>query len=145
MEDKLHDVLSGVNPKQSRSRLEPYGEFVEALGRQGFTCRDIAALLAEKCHFETSKSAVHSFVRARARRRRNAARQSSRSVPTARAIISTPRTPRFSQAQDDDEVRQRIAALKARKPAETPSCDGFNFNPDEPLWLIDPEKRDSHN
>jgi hypothetical protein len=42
-------------------------------------------------------------------------------------------------------ARERTAALKPRKPAEPPPCDGFNFNPDEPLRLIDPEKRDSHN
>jgi hypothetical protein len=72
VEDKLHDVLRSVTAKQSRSRLEPYCEFVEALRRQGFTCRDIATLLAEKCQLETSKSAVNRFVRARARRRKNA-------------------------------------------------------------------------
>jgi len=102
VEDKLHDVLSSVTAKQSRSRLEPYGEFVEALRRQGFTCWDIATLLAEKCQFETSKSAVNRFVRARARRRKDTTRQSLRSVATTSAIISTPRTQRFSQAQDDD-------------------------------------------
>ena len=53
MEDKLLDLLSSENAKQSRSRSEPYGEFVEALRRQSFTCRDITALLAEKCQFET--------------------------------------------------------------------------------------------
>lgn len=99
MEDKLHDVLSSV---QSCSRLEPYGEFVEALRRQGFTCWDIATLLAEKCQFETSTSAVNRFVRARARRRKDATRQSLRSVAMTSAIISTPRTERFSQAEDDD-------------------------------------------
>jgi hypothetical protein len=46
MEDRLHDVLSGLDAKQGRSRLEPYGEFVDELRCQGFTCGDIAAVLA---------------------------------------------------------------------------------------------------
>jgi hypothetical protein len=58
MEHKFHDVLSTVDAKQGRSPLEPYGELVDTLRYQGFTCRDIAALLAEKCQFVTSKSAV---------------------------------------------------------------------------------------
>jgi hypothetical protein len=60
--------------------LEPYGEVVDTLRDQGFTCRDIAALLAEKCQFVTSKSAVSRFLLARARKRRNAARKLSRIV-----------------------------------------------------------------
>jgi hypothetical protein len=55
MEDRLHDVLSDVDAKQGRSRLEPYGEFVDELRRHGFTCREMAALLAETCQFKTSK------------------------------------------------------------------------------------------
>ena len=78
MEDKFRDVLAGIDPKQGRSPLEPYGEFVDELRRQGFTCRGIAALLLEKFHFQTSKSAVNNFVRVRTRRQRSAARQISR-------------------------------------------------------------------
>ena len=55
MEDRFQDVLSRVGAKRGRSRLEPYGEFVDELRRQGFTCRDITALLAEKCQFKTRK------------------------------------------------------------------------------------------
>ena len=72
MVHKFHDVLSSVDAKQGRSPLEPYGELVDTLRDQGLTCRDIAALLAEKCQFVTSKSAVSRFLLARARKRRNA-------------------------------------------------------------------------
>ena len=48
MEDKFLDVLSTVNAKPGRSRLEPYGELVDELRQKGLTCRDIAAVLAEK-------------------------------------------------------------------------------------------------
>lgn len=80
--------------EKGRSRLEPYGEFVDELRCQGFTCRDIAALLAETCQVQTSKSAVSRLVRARARRRRKAARQISRSI-----AIPTPVVPKAGPLQ----------------------------------------------
>jgi len=53
MEDRLHDVLSGVVGKQGRSRLEPYGEFVDELRRQGSrrrcTSGDVSVQNVEKC------------------------------------------------------------------------------------------------
>jgi hypothetical protein len=91
MEDKLRDVLSSVTAKPGRSRLEPYGELVDEFRRQGLTCRDIAAVLAEKCQFQTSKSAVNNFVRARARRRRNASRRISRRMGMPPRLCPTPR------------------------------------------------------
>ncbi len=53
MDGRFKDIMNGVDPKPGRSRLEPYGALVEELRSQGFTCRDIATLLAEKCQFQT--------------------------------------------------------------------------------------------
>ena len=144
MEDKFHDVLSSVDAKQGRSRLEPYGEIVEALRSQGVTCRDITALLAEKCQFKTSKSAVSRLVRARARRRRNAARQISRHVAIPPPIVAKRTGLHSGPGPSENEIQQRIAAMKARKPATVSSDNDFYFDPTEPLRLIDPGKRDSN-
>ena len=46
----------------------------------------------------------------------------------------------LAQQPSEDEVRQRIAAFKARKPVTTPSRDDFHFDPNEPLRLITREK-----
>src|ERR1700677_3166691 len=115
MEQKFHEILSSVDAKQGRSPLEPYGELVDTLRDQGLTCRDIAALLVEKCQFVISKSAVSRFLRARARKRRSTARKLSRGVS-----VSTPATPQLlpqhsAQRWSDDEIRQKIADVKARK------------------------------
>jgi hypothetical protein len=141
MEDKFLDVLNTVSAKPGRSRLEPYGELVDELRHKGLTCRDIAAVLAQKCQFQTSKSAVNNFVRARARKRRNATRRISRSVGMPPQVVRKPATLYSRQRPSDDEVRQRIAALKARKPATMSPDNGFYFDPTEPLRLIDPGKK----
>ena len=143
MEAKFHDVLSSVDAKQGRSRLEPYGELVEALRSQGVTCRDITALLAEKCQFKTSKSAVSRLVRARARKRRKAARQISRHVAIPHPIVAKRAGLHSWPGPSENEIQQRIAAMKARKPATMSSDNDFYFDPTEPLRLIDPGKRDS--
>ena len=144
MEKKFHDVPSSVDTKQGRSPLEPYGELVETLRDQGLTCRDIAALLAEKCQFVTSKSAVSRFLLARVRRRRNAARKLSRRVSGSTPATSKLLPQHSAQRWSDDEIRQKIADVKARKPFAEPAPDGFHYNPDEPLRLINPGKRDSN-
>jgi len=140
MEGKFQDILSSVTVKPGRSRLEPYAELVDELHRRKLTCRDIAAVLAEKCQFQVSKSAVNNFVRARSRRKRNSARR----IATA-AIIAGPVAPKADSVDSahrlaEDEVRQRIAALKARRPVTRPLPDDFQFDPTQPLRLITPGK-----
>ncbi len=54
------------------------------------------------------------------------------------------RRPSIPRRPSDDEIRQKIAELKARKPVAEPAPDGFHYNPDEPLRLINPDKRNSY-
>ena len=60
-------------------------------------------------------------------------------------MVAAPLAPKAAsvgsaQKPIEDEVRQRIAALKARKPVTTPSLDDFHFDPTQPLRLITPGK-----
>jgi hypothetical protein len=144
MEHKFHDVLSSIDAKQGRSPLEPYGELVDTLRDQGLTCRDIAALLAEKCQFVTSKSAVSRCLLARAKRRRNAARKRSRRVSGSTPATSKLLPQHSTQRWSNEEIRQKITDVKARKPVAEPAPDGFHYDPDEPLRLINPVKRNSY-
>jgi hypothetical protein len=141
VEDKFQDILSKATNKPGRSRLEPYGELIDELRGRGLTYRDIAAVLTDELKFHVPKSTVNDFMHERARRRRNAMRQVSRRVAIPPPFV--PKAVRFHSGQGpgDEEVRQRIAALKARKPVTTKSDNGFYFDPTEPLRLIDPGKQ----
>jgi hypothetical protein len=75
VESKFQDILNSVTVKPGRSRLEPYGESIDELHRRGLTYCDIAAILAQKCEFHISKSAINDFVRAQSRRRRSSAKR----------------------------------------------------------------------
>jgi hypothetical protein len=56
-------------------------------------------------------------------------------------VVPNPATQYSGQGTSDEEVGQRIAALKARKPTTTSPDKGFYFDPTEPLRLIDPGKK----
>jgi hypothetical protein len=140
MDSEFRNILESLPEKPPRSRLEPYGELIDGLRRRGRTYRDVVEILAEKCQLQVSISTLHDFLRARSRRNRNSARRIA-----ADAMIAKPIPPRAAdeesvQKPSGDEVRQRIAAFKARKPVTTPSRDDFHFDPDEPLRLITREK-----
>jgi len=141
VEDNFQDILSKVTKKSGRSRLEPYGELIDELRSRGLTYRDIADVLTDELKFHVPKSTVNDFVRERARRRRNVARQFSRSIGIPTPVVPKAATMHAEHGPSDDEVRQRIAALKARKPATTSSDNGFFFDPSEPLRLIDRGKQ----
>jgi hypothetical protein len=95
-------------------------------------------------HVQVPKSTVNDFVRVQARERRNAARRLSRRESTSTPAAPKPSAPSSTQRPSDNEVRQKIAELKARKPVAQPASDGFQYNPDEPLRLINPDKRNSY-
>ncbi|MGO9227693.1 MAG: hypothetical protein ACLQKA_00585 [Bryobacteraceae bacterium] len=140
MEGKFQDILSSVAEKPGRSRLEPYAELIDELHRRKLTCREIATLLAEKCQFQVSKSAVNNFVRARWRRERHTTARTATDAPAVATVAPKVPTVRFTQNPSDDRVRQRIAALKARRPVTPAAPDGFDFDPTQPLRLITPGK-----
>ena len=84
MEDNFQDILDSLPGKRSGSRLEPYGRLIEELLRRGRTYREIARILAEKCHFQASISTIHEFVCLRSRSKLNPPKR-RRASPDARA------------------------------------------------------------
>jgi hypothetical protein len=101
VEDKFQDILSKVTKKSGRSRLEPYGELIDELRARGLTYRDISGILTAELQFQVPKSTVNDFVRERFRRRRNAARRSSRKRYLPRLFPS----PRSRRARDPAKMR----------------------------------------
>jgi hypothetical protein len=144
VEDKFQGILSKVTKKSGRSRLEPYGELIDELRGRGLTYRDISDILTDELQFHIPKSTINDFVRERYRRRRNAARQISRHEAIPPPILAKRAVMHSGPGPSENEVQQRIAAMKARKPATVSSDNDFYFDPTEPLRLIDPGKRNSN-
>jgi hypothetical protein len=129
----LQLILDSLPPKPPRSRLEPYRKLIEEMRCRGWTYRDIADVLADKCQVRVVPSTVHDFVQTRARpkpkARDAAAGRSDRRDRTDPADTET------TDAAAERNVDGRIAALKARKSVKTSHEPVFTFNEAEPLRL----------
>jgi hypothetical protein len=126
VEDKFQDILNKVARKSGSSRLEPYAELIDELRRRGHTYRDIASILLETCQFYTSKSTLNDFVLVRSRRKRISTRRTATEERVASPIAANADS---AQKPSEDEIRQRIAAVKARKPVATSPADDFPLRP----------------
>jgi IS30 family transposase len=146
MDDNITKILDGLPPRPPRSRLATHATLIEEMRRRGRTYKEIARVLAETCQVKSSPSNIFYFVRLRAREAKRARpRQAVQTVAEPHAsskAASTQSTVRSNapQGKIPEDIAQRIAAVRNRKPAEPPPT-GFTFDPNEPLRLIDPRKQ----
>lgn len=148
MNDKFRAILDDLPEKPTRSRLEPYSELINELRRRRRTYREIVSVLAEKCDVKVSISTIHDFVRAKTKEAKKAAKLLGTPVPSADIRNPESTAPRRRAPQLDldnptaEEVQRRIAALKQRPvPPATNHSDGFQYNPDEPLRLLNETRK----
>lgn len=118
---RLLAELSDLPPKPPRSKLEPHRELVRELRRKGRTYRDIARIFGEQLHLSVTPSTIHSFVKVRAKHRK----QVQFELPPATVKAFSP-------------VNEQIAALKAKPIAQGAKCTRFVFRENEPLTLTVP-------
>ena len=142
MDDAVNEILEGLAPKPPRSRLDPHATLIEEMHRRGWTYREIARVLAEKCQVRTSPSNIYYFLQLRARKARQAGVQRGRK-PSAKQTADEPAGFRIEPTVSPNgvlpDVAQRIAALKNRNAVQANPA-GFSFDPDEPLRLTGPGK-----
>ena len=136
MEDRFQDILMSVEEKRPRSRLEPYGELIDELRRREFTYRQIARILTEKLEVRVPKSTLNDFVRARMRKRGNAPRSPLPRPAIQPAVLPGSATSHASRGSNEEEIRQKIVALKTSKATKTRDVNDFRFDATEPLRII---------
>ena len=153
MDDNITKILDGLPPRPPRSRLDPHAILIEEMRRRGRTYKEIARVLAETCQVKSSPSNIFYFVRLReraAKRLRQAKAEQAKQIIDGRPAVSS--NVAFTQTSArgtaphgnlPEDIAQRIAAVRNRKPAEPPPT-GFTFDPNEPLRLIDPGKQKPH-
>jgi IS30 family transposase len=136
MNNRFREILDNLPDPTSRSCLAPYRDLIQELRYRKRSYREIAYVLAEKCGIRVSLSTLHEFVQRHLSKKRR-----SLVVCTKRATrdhIAALR-PEENWSATQEEVRQRIEALK-RKPSGSPNQPtGFEFDASEPLRLR-PEK-----
>lgn len=140
MNSKFKEILDGLPDKPPRSRLEPYRKLISELRRRGWTYRDIAQILAEKCQVQVTASGVHDFVRARWGVKWKSAKRLVKASMRTAPVAST--VPAARKPAADDGIQRRIEALKVRKPVTKEAQDQFQFDPTQPLRIKKPGRPD---
>jgi hypothetical protein len=142
MDDKFKEILAGLPEKRQRSRLAPYGDFIDELRRRGLTYREIVQILAEKCQLNVASSTVIRFVHARSQANRKLPKiRTAQGAAPAEVSTSVTNGTKMDETEtrqvrpSTDEIQQRIAALKLRPAQAQTSSKPFRYDPSEPLRL----------
>ena len=132
-----------------RSRLEPHLELIRALRRKRFPYRKIASILKEHYQLETSKSAIHDFLKVRRNQSQAASEPVALAPPPQSHVLSDPSegstigtvpSSHAAQSANQADVYARMEELKRRKrvPPPPPPKPRFHYEEGEPLRLINP-------
>lgn len=116
---RLLAQVSDLPPKPPRSKLEPHRELIRELRRKGRTYREVSRLFAERLGLQVAPSTLHSFVKVRARHRKQ--------VQFELPAVELP--------TDQVQVSARLAAFKAMPTVQDSKRSRFVFRENEPLTL----------
>ena len=125
MDPTLHSLLETIPQKPPRSKLETHRELIRQLRRKGCTYRDIVRILHERVGLDVAISTIHSFVKVRAKHRK----QTQYELPA-------PESQSKSISLGPDAVASKIAALRAKPIEQKAKPKHFHFEESEPLKLI---------
>ena len=131
MNDLIRQILETLPNRGGRSSLESYCELILEMRQRGYSYRETARLLADRCGVKISHAAVHNFVTRHAR-------TLVAEPPQTRPEITMGPRGKASGANSGEEVCDRIAALKRRATTSAATDEpDFRFDPDQPLRFDD--------
>ena len=125
MDPTLLSLLETIAQKPPRSKLETHRELIRQLRRKGCTYRDIVRILHERVGIDVAVSTIHSFVRVRAKHRKQVQYE-----------LPPPESHSKSFSLGPDAVASKIAALRAKPIEQKAKPKHFHFEESEPLKLI---------
>ena len=125
MDPILLSLLETIPQKPPRSKLETHRELIRQLRRKGCTYRDIVRILHERVGLEVAISTIHSFVKVRAKHRKQVQYE-----------LPPPESQSKSFSLGPDAVASKIAALRAKPIEQKSKPKHFHFEESEPLKLV---------
>jgi IS30 family transposase len=138
-EATLQAILDSLPPKESRSRLEPYGVLIAELRRRGRSYKEIAQVLAEKCQVKVAPSTIFDFVQVRAKAKPKVRTADAESRSGSPQAATTPTNAAASAPPEGKQrergVEERIASLKQRPISTKVRKPVFTYEEEEPLKL----------
>ena len=141
MDESLEKILDTLPPKPSRSKLEPYREFIRELRRRGRSYQEITNILRDHCGVTAGVNSVYYFVRVREKAERGTRlrrRGGGRSTETATSGRPPERAHSQPRPAIGDDAWENIQKLKLRQSARPAEEKVFVYDEDEPLKLVRP-------
>jgi hypothetical protein len=146
MDESLESILDSLPPKPSRSKLEPYREFIRELRRRGRSYQEITQILRARCGVSAGVNSVYNFVRVREKAERGR-RPKQRDGGTSTKTTASTRPAEGSHLQPPpqagDDAWKNIQKLKHRQSAPPIGEKVFVYDENEPLKLTQRTDHDS--
>jgi IS30 family transposase len=144
-DDRLRAILEKLPPKRGRSKLEPYAALIRELRVRKRSYRQIREILRDRCDLRVGLHTLFHFIRKRELQKASPkrTRRSRKSFASEELNPSRPRQivpPALSNSSED--IQKRIAALKTRSIPSVPERKEFAFDENEPLRLINKQRKE---
>lgn len=138
MDESLESILDTLPPKASRSKLEPYREFIRELRRRGRSYQEITNILRDRCGVTAGVHTVYNFVRVREKAERGTRPMRHSAGRSAKAATPTRLAERANvqpRSLTGDDAWKNIEKLKQRQSATPSEEKVFVYDDNEPLKL----------
>ena len=142
MDKKSKEIIAVFSGRQDRSQLAPHRKLILELHRRGCSFRKIAPILSENFGLNVASTTISRFVLRLEKEESKPRKTKLRKEKPVQALPIIPSILKCSApVSSPDEIRQRIAALKQQ--TATPEQDKlqFEYDPDQPLHLVQKEKK----
>jgi len=136
MDEKFRAIIAGFSGEQDRSQLAPHKKLILELHRRGCSFRKIAPILSENFGLKVASTTISRFVARLKHEELKPRKPKPRKEKSVPKMPTVPRTPPPAPVASNDEIRQRIAALKQQTAQPEPDAKRFDYAPDQPLHLV---------
>jgi hypothetical protein len=138
MDKKSKTILAGFTGRKNHSKLAPHGELIFKLYKRGCTIREIARILFENFGLTAAPSTVFHFISRleQMEKEDSKPRKTKPREETPVPVMPFTTHQRPAPAAASDEIRRRIAELKQRPVQAAPEKKLFEYDPDQPLHLV---------
>jgi len=142
MDEKIKTILAEFSGERDRSQLAPHRKLILELHRRGCSFRKIAPILSENFGVSVASTTISRFVLRIDKEEAKPRKAKSRKEKPIPVMPPTQLKPAPDKVlPPSDEIRQRIAALKQRTPQHESDKRRFEYDPDQPLHLIQKEEK----
>jgi hypothetical protein len=116
MDPTLLSLLDSIPQKPPRSKLETHRELIRQLRRKGCTYRDIVHILHERVGLDVAVSTIHSFIKVRAKHRKQVHYELPPLEPQSPVRIPKTLPPELQRSkQNQSSTRQSSSTFTSKK------------------------------